>query len=148
MEEAEAAEVQKMRVQMAQISERRRREAEEEKAVKKEREEIEIGDLVCFDGDEDDLLLGLGLVVDKKGDFSDIEEIEEMFRGFEEGDLEYFQLSEIPTDLPMILVLWSRSTHYSSAEEFSLYKDDKTSYSFMWVYPTEIRVLRKGEENG
>jgi len=109
--------------------------------------EIRVGDLVCFDGDEEDLLLGVGLVVEKKGDFSDIEDINDFFRGFEDGDLEYFQLSEIPTDLPMILVVWSRSTHYSSADEFSLYKGDKTSYSFMWVYPTEIRVLKKGDED-
>ena len=110
-------------------------------------EEIQIGDLVCFDGDEDVLYLGVGLVVDKKGDFSDIDEIDEMFRSFEEGDLEYFQLSEIPVDLPMILVLWSRASHYSSGDDFYLYKDRKTSYSFMWVYPTEIKVLKKGEEN-
>jgi len=110
--------------------------------------EIQVGDLVCFDGDEDVLYLGVGLVVDKKGDFSDIGDIDDFFRGFEDGDLEYFQLSEIPTDLPMILVLWSRTTHYSSGDNFSLYNDGKMSYSFMWVYPTEIRVLKKGDENG
>ncbi|MBJ40328.1 MAG: hypothetical protein CMD83_18050 [Gammaproteobacteria bacterium] len=111
----------------------------------KKGEQIEIGDLVCFDGDEEDLLLGVGLVVEKRGDFD--EDIDEFFRNFEESDLEYFQLSEIPTDLPMILILWSRSPHYSSADDFSLYRNKKTSYSFMWVYPTEIRVLKKGDEN-
>ena len=117
-------------------------------AMSEKEGEIQIGDLVCFDGDEDVLYLGVGLVVDKKGDFSDISDIDDFFRGFEDGDLEYFQLSEIPTDLPMILVLWSRTTHYSSGDNFSLYNDGKMSYSFMWVYPTEIRVLRKGDENG
>lgn len=117
-------------------------------AMSEKEGEIQVGDLVCFDGDEDVLYLGVGLVVDKKGDFSDIGDIDDFFRGFEDGDLEYFQLSEIPTDLPMILVLWSRTTHYSSGDNFSLYNDGKMSYSFMWVYPTEIRVLKKGDENG
>ena len=113
--------------------------------MKEKGEQIGVGDLVCFDGDEDDLILGVGLVVDTRGDFEDLEEINELFRNFEEGDLEYFQLSDIPTDLPMILVLWSRATHYSSGDDFSLYKSDKTSYSFMWVYPTEIKVIMKGK---
>ena len=100
----------------------------------KEKEEIQVGDLVCFDGDEDVLILGIGLVVDKKGDFCDLEEIDEFFRNFEDGETDCFQLSDIPTDLPMILVLWSRTPHYSSGDDFSLYRTKKTSYSFMWVY--------------
>jgi len=115
--------------------------------MKSKEKEIKIGDLVCFDGDEEELLLGVGLIVDKRGNLDDVADMDEFFRNFEDSDLEYFQLSDIPTDLPMILVLWSRAPHYSSGEGTSLYRGDKTSYSFMWVYPTEIRVLKKGKEN-
>jgi hypothetical protein len=115
--------------------------------MKNKEKEIKIGDLVCFDGDEEELLLGMGLIVDKRGNLDDLAEMDEFFRNFEDSDLEYFQLSDIPADLPMILVLWSRAPHYSSGEYTSLYGGDKTSYSFMWVYPTEIRVLKKGKEN-
>ncbi len=36
------------------------------------KKEISIGDLVCFDGDEEDLILGVGLAVVERGDIQDI----------------------------------------------------------------------------
>jgi hypothetical protein len=107
----------------------------------KERE-IQIGDLVCFDGDEDGLLLGVGLIVETRGDIDDIAMLDEAIRDFYDDGDEYWRVSNILPDAPMILVLWSRSSS-SKEDDFNLYNIDKMGYSFMWVYPTEVKVITK-----
>ena len=103
-----------------------------------EGKEIQVGDLVCFDGDEDDLIMGVGLVMDTKGDMEDIADLDSAIRNFYDDD-EYWRISQALPAGPMILVLWSRSPQEN--ENFDLYKMDKLSYSFMWVYPTEVKVI-------
>lgn len=110
-----------------------------------DKREIQIGDLVCFDGDEDGLLLGVGLIVEMRGDVEDITILDEALRNFYDDDEEYWRVSNILPDAPMILVLWSRSSS-STEDDFNLYNIDKMGYSFMWVYPTEVKVISK-EEN-
>jgi len=106
-----------------------------------EKEKVKTGDLVCFDGDEDGLLLGVGLVVDTKGDVEDLTDLDDAIKDFYDED-EYWKISHVLPASPMILVLWSRSP--SSAEsDFNLYNIDKMGYSFMWVYPTEVKVISK-----
>ena len=109
----------------------------------KSKKGIDVGDLVCFDGDEEGLLLGVGLVVDIKGDVQDILDLDSALREWYDEE-EFWRLTHILPSAPMILVLWSRSP--SSAEnEFSLYKTEKVGYSFMWVYPTEVTVISGGK---
>lgn len=103
---------------------------------------IQIGDLVCFDGDEDGMLLGVGLVVDMRGDVEDLVVLDEMIKDFYHDDEEYWKMSYVLPDAPMVLVLWSRSPT-STQDDFDLYNIDKVGYSFMWVYPTEIKVISK-----
>lgn len=107
----------------------------------KNKKPIEVGDLVCFDGDEDLLTLGVGLVVDTRGDIDDLFDFEGPGRDFYDEE-EFWRLAHILPSAPMILVLWSRSP--SQAEnDFMLYKSEKVGYSFMWVYPTEVKVLHQ-----
>ena len=106
---------------------------------------IKKGDLVCFDGDEEELLLGVGLVVDTKGDIEDLEDFEDAIRDFYDED-EYWRVTHILPAAPMILVLWSRSPS-SKEVDFNLYNITKMSYSFMWVYPTEVKVISKKKED-
>ena len=111
-----------------------------------ERKDIQVGDLVCFDGDEGDLILGVGLVMDTKGDMDDIADLDSAIRNFYDDD-EYWKISTALPDAPMILVLWSRAAQEN--ENFDLYKMDKLSYSFIWVYPTEVKVISSlGKKNG
>lgn len=102
---------------------------------------ISVGDLVCFEGDEKQLSLGVGLVMEIRGDFADIEQINEAWRSYEDGEIDYFRMAELTTDVPMILVMWSRPEN-TDLSEISLYKNEKKSYSIIWVYPTEVRVVR------
>jgi len=97
------------------------------------------GDLVCFEGDEDELLLGIGLVVDVKGNVDDVADFESAIKEFYDDD-EYWKMSHILPAAPMILVLWTRSVSQQESN-FNLYNMDKLGYSFMWVYPTEIKVI-------
>ena len=97
------------------------------------------GDLVCFDGDEDELLLGIGLVVDIKGNVDDVADFESAIKDFYDED-EYWKMSHILPTAPMILILWTRSISQHESD-FNLYNMDKLGYSFMWVYPTEIKVI-------
>lgn len=109
-------------------------------------EKIELGELVCFDGDEDGLLLGVGLVVETRGDLDDLEDFDSAIRDFYDED-EYWKISHVLPAAPMIMVLWSRSP--SSAEsDFNLHNINKLGYSFMWVYPTEVKVITKRKNNG
>jgi len=97
------------------------------------------GDLVCFEGDENELLLGVGLIVDIKGNIDDLTDFESAIRDFYDDD-EYWRMSHILPAAPMVLVLWTRSpTHEES--NFNLYNMEKMGYSFMWVYPTEVKVI-------
>ena len=108
---------------------------------------IQVGDLVCFEGDEEDLLLGVGLVMDTKGNLDDLGDLDSAIKGFYDDD-EFWRISHILPAAPMVLVLWSRSPSQES-ENFDLYKIDKLSYSFMWVYPTEVKVISSpGKKNG
>ena len=102
-------------------------------------EKIKVGDLICFDGDEEGLLLGVGLVVDSKGDLTDLTDLDGAIKDFYEED-EYWKISQSLPDAPMILVLWSRSPS-SKESDFNLYNIEKVGYSFMWVYPTEVKVI-------
>jgi len=97
------------------------------------------GDLVCFLGDEDELLLGIGLVVDIKGNVDEVADFEIAIKEFYDED-EYWRMNHILPTAPMICVLWTRSVSYGECD-FDLYNMDKLGYSFMWVYPTEIRVI-------
>ena len=97
------------------------------------------GDLVCFEGDEEELLLGIGLVVDVKGNIDDVADFESAIKEFYDED-EYWKMSHILPTAPMILVLWTRSVSQQESN-FNLYNMDKLGYSFMWVYPTEIKVI-------
>lgn len=99
------------------------------------------GDLVCFEGDENELLLGIGLVVDIKGNIDDIEDFESALRDFYDED-EYWRMSHILPAAPMILVLWTRSPSQTECD-FNLYNMEKIGYSFMWVYPTEVKVISR-----
>ena len=110
-----------------------------------EKEGISKGDLVCFDGDEDELLLGVGLIVDVKGDVDDLIDFETAIREFYDED-EYWRVTHILPSAPMILVLWSRSPS-SKEVDFNLYNIAKMGYSFMWVYPTEVKVISEKKEN-
>jgi len=115
------------------------------------KKEIEIGDLVCFDGDEDGLILGVGLVMDVRGDIDDIVDLDSALKDVYDEE-EFWKLTSILPTAPMILVLWSRSPSQSESD-FVLYKDNKIGYSFMWVYPTEVKVLsgdkkKRGKNNG
>ena len=107
---------------------------------------INVGDLVCFDGDEDGLLLGVGLVVDIKGDIQDILDLDSAVREWYDEE-EFWRLTHILPSAPMILVLWSRSPSQTETD-FSLYKSEKIGYSFMWVYPTEVSVISNQKEKG
>jgi len=100
---------------------------------------IEVGDLVCFDGDEDGLFLGVGLVMDTRGDLDDVADLDNAIRDFYDEE-EFWKISHILPAAPMILVLWSR-TPSASGDDFNLYNIDKMGYSFMWVYPTEVKVI-------
>ena len=102
-------------------------------------EKIKVGDLICFDGDEEGLLLGVGLVVDSKGDLGDLADLDDAIKDFYDED-EYWKISQSLPDAPMILVLWSRSPS-SKESDFNLYNIEKVGYSFMWVYPTEVKVI-------
>ena len=108
-----------------------------------EGKKMQRGDLVCFEGDENELLLGLGLIVDVRGDVSDITDFESAIREFYDDD-EYWKMSHILPVAPMILVLWTRSPTYEESN-FNLYNMDKLGYSFMWVYPTEVKVISHDE---
>jgi len=107
----------------------------------KERE-IQVGDLVCFDGDEDGMLLGVGLVVNLRGDLDDLGVLDEAIKDFYDDGAEYWRVSDILPAAPMVLVLWSRS-QTAADDNFNLYNIDKIGYSFMWVYPTEVKVISK-----
>ena len=108
---------------------------------------IQVGDLVCFEGDEEDLLLGVGLVMDTRGDIEDLLELDSAVKGFYDDD-EFWKISHTLPASPMILVLWSRSPSQEK-DNFDLYKSDKLSYSFMWVYPTEVKVISSlGNKDG
>ena len=85
--------------------------------------------------------MGVGLVMEIRGDFADIEQINEAWRSYEDGEIDYFRMAELTTDVPMILVMWSRPEN-TDLSEISLYKNEKKSYSIIWVYPTEVRVVR------
>ena len=112
-----------------------------------EKATVKVGDLVCFDGDEDDLMLGVGLVVDVRGDVEDILDFDNSLREFYDED-EFWRLTHILPSAPMVLVLWSRSPSQTESE-FVLYNTEKVGYSFMWVYPTEIKVISsKGKKDG
>ena len=102
-------------------------------------EKIKVGDLICFDGDEEGLLLGVGLVVDSKGDLGDLADLDDAIKDFYDED-EYWKISQSLPDAPMILVLWSRSPS-SKESDFNLYNIEKVGYSYMWVYPTEVKVI-------
>ena len=104
---------------------------------------IEVGDLVCFDGDEDGLFLGVGLVMDTRGDLDDVTELDNAIRDFYDED-EFWKISHVLPAAPMVLVLWSRSPS-ASGDDFNLYNIDKMGYSFMWVYPTEVKVISRKE---
>jgi len=104
---------------------------------------ITVGDLVCFDGDEEGLILGVGLVVDVRGDIQDILDLDSAVKEWYDEE-EFWRLTHILPSAPMVLVLWSRSPS-SSDSEFSLYKSEKVGYSFMWVYPTEVCVISPGK---
>jgi len=106
------------------------------------KEGIQVGDLVCFDGDEDGMLLGVGLVVELRGDLEDIAVLDEAIRDFYDDGEEYWKVSNVLPDAPMVLVLWSRSPS-SKEDDFNLYNIDKMGYSFMWVYPTEVKVISR-----
>tara|TARA_R100000808_G_C2154965_1_gene166537 strand:- start:11808 stop:12200 length:393 start_codon:yes stop_codon:yes gene_type:complete len=103
------------------------------------------GDLVCFDGDEEDLLLGVGLVMQTKGDVEDLEYFEDSIRDFYDEE-EYWKISHILPDAPMVLVLWSRSAPQEESD-FDLYNMEKLGYSFMWVYPTEVKVISRSKKD-
>lgn len=105
----------------------------------KKKGDISIGDLVCFDGDEEGLILGVGLVVDIKGSTADLLQLDEKIRELYDEE-EFWRLTQVLPDAPMILVLWSRSPTENKAN-FDLYNSDKIGYSFMWVYPTEVSVI-------
>jgi hypothetical protein len=94
---------------------------------------------VCFEGDEEELLLGIGLVVDIKGNVDDVADFESAIKDFYDED-EYWKMHHILPTAPMILILWTRSVSQDESD-FNLYNMDKLGYSFMWVYPTEIRVI-------
>ena len=102
-------------------------------------EKIKVGDLICFDGDEEGLLLGVGLVVDSKGDLDDLADLDGAIKDFYDED-EYWKISHTLPAAPMILVLWSRSPSPKESD-FNLYNIEKMGYSFMWVYPTEVKVI-------
>ena len=112
------------------------------------KKEISIGDLVCFDGDEEDLILGVGLVVDVKGDIQEILDLDSACKDWYDEE-EFWRLTSILPTAPMILVLWSRSPSQAESD-FNLYNMKKVGYSFMWVYPTEVKVIspKKGKKNG
>lgn len=110
------------------------------------KEKISIGDLVCFEGDEEGLILGVGLVVDIKGNIEDILDFDSAVKEFYDEE-EFWRLTHILPTAPMILVLWSRSPSQVESD-FMLYKNDKVGYSFMWVYPTEVKVLSSGKSKG
>ena len=115
----------------------------------KSKKEIKVGDLVCFDGDEEGLLLGVGLVADVRGDIQDILDLDSAVRDFYDEE-EFWRLTHILPAAPMILVLWSRSPSQSESN-FDLYNIEKIGYSFMWVYPTEVSVIsseRRKKKNG
>ena len=108
---------------------------------------IQVGDLICFAGDEEELIMGVGLVMDTKGDLEDLGDLDNAIKGFYDDD-EFWRISHILPAAPMILVLWSRSPHQQNIN-FDLYKTDKLSYSFMWVYPTEVKVISSlGNKDG
>ena len=103
------------------------------------KKKMQRGDLVCFEGDENELILGVGLIVDIKGNVDDLEDFESAIRDFYDDD-EYWKITHILPAAPMILVLWTRSPT-DAESDFNLYNMEKMGYSFMWVYPTEIRVI-------
>jgi|8_EtaG_2_1085327.scaffolds.fasta_scaffold172619_1 hypothetical protein len=105
----------------------------------KKNKRMQRGDLVCFEGDENELLLGVGLVVDIKGNIDDLTDFESAVKAFYDDD-EYWKITHILPAAPMILVLWTRSPTYDESD-FNLYNIDKLGYSFMWVYPTEVKVI-------
>ena len=92
-----------------------------------------------FRGDENELILGVGLIVDIKGNVDDLEDFESAIRDFYDDD-EYWKITHILPAAPMILVLWTRSPT-DAESDFNLYNMEKMGYSFMWVYPTEIKVI-------
>ena len=106
---------------------------------------IDVGDLVCFDGDEGELVLGVGLVMDIRGDIEDILDLDNAVKEWYDEE-EFWRLTHILPTAPMILVLWSRSPTNSLEDNFDLYNMEKVGYSFMWVYPTEVRVISKASE--
>jgi hypothetical protein len=112
----------------------------------KHKKGISVGDLVCFDGDEKELVLGVGLVMDIKGDITDILDLDSAVKEWYDEE-EFWRLTHILPTAPMILVLWSRSPT-SLDDNFDLYNMEKVGYSFMWVYPTEVKVLSKGTKKG
>ena len=103
------------------------------------KKKMQRGDLVCFEGDENELILGVGLIVDIKGNVDDLEDFESAIRDFYDDD-EYWKITHILPAAPMILVLWTRSPT-DAESDFNLYNMEKMGYSFMWVYPTEIKVI-------
>jgi hypothetical protein len=111
--------------------------------MSKKSKTIEVGDLVCFDGDEEGLILGVGLVMDTKGDIEDLFDLDSAVRDFYDEE-EFWRLAHVLPSSPMILVLWSRSPSQAQSD-FVLYKSEKVGYSFMWVYPTEVKVISQAK---
>jgi hypothetical protein len=110
----------------------------------KSKGDISIGDLVCFDGDEEGLILGVGLVVDVRGTTEELLQLDMALKDYYDED-EFWRLTNILPDAPMVLVLWSRSPTENN-NDFELYNSGKVGYSFMWVYPTEISVIGAKKE--
>lgn len=91
--------------------------------------DIKIGDLVCLKDDKD-IIVGVGLVLDKKDDST---EIVDMIDDLRTGAERLAELDEIPEFLlfkPIYLVLWQ-------GENIS--PTDKP----VWMFSTELKLVKK-----
>ena len=96
--------------------------------------DIKIGDLVCFDGDESQNIFGIGLVADIKGDEKDFEEFNRVIEKIENSPEDLWKLTDLPVTKPMILVFWASNNPIGE-------KKENSEITSMWVFPTEIRKL-------
>ena len=91
-------------------------------------EKIQVGDLVRL-ADDEDLAVGIGLILDERQDSKDA--IEDMTNRHPD-----FFLEEIPEFLlykPVYLVLWQGITISPTSKP-------------IWMFRTELRLIKKGDE--
>ena len=96
----------------------------------KQNDAIKVGDLVSLK-DDDEVVVGVGLVLDKKDDST---EIVEMIDNLRTGSERVVDLDDIPEFLlfkPIYLVLWQ-------GENIS--PTDKP----VWMFSTELKLVKKG----